>query len=87
VGSNCERNKKFRKNGACAWPGHLQEFANAFLGFDAVRVVNFGMGASSSGVASMILNFRLFSDFVMPNGPDVIINAYSVNDFSYYTGA
>jgi len=86
VGSNCERNKKYKKNGACAWPGHLQEFTNHLLGFDAIRVINYGMGASSSEVATMILNFRLFPDSMLPDGPDVIINAYSVNDFSYYVG-
>jgi hypothetical protein len=81
IGSNCER-KQNRKEGRCAWPGHLEDFANAFLGFDGVNVVNFGMGASSSEVASMMLKFRLFPSS-MPDGPDIIINAYSVNDFSY----
>mmetsp|Transcript_28058 Transcript_28058/g.51099 ORF Transcript_28058/g.51099 Transcript_28058/m.51099 type:complete len:389 (-) Transcript_28058:611-1777(-) len=41
------------------------------------------MGASSSTVASMMLRFRLFPSSMLPDGPDIIINAYSVNDFSY----
>jgi hypothetical protein len=84
AGSNCERNKRLKKQGNCAWPGHLETFLNAFLGFDAVQVVNYAMGATSSSVASMILRFRLFPPSMMPDGPDIIINAYAVNDYSYY---
>lgn len=83
AGSNCERNNHLKKQGGCAWPGHLESFINAYLGFDAVEVVNYAMGASSSAVASMMLRFRLFPSSMMPDGPDIIINAYSVNDFSY----
>jgi hypothetical protein len=83
AGSNCERNNKLKKQGGCAWPGHLEKFLNAYLGFEAVEIVNFAMGASSSAVASMMLRFRLFPSSMLPDGPDIIINAYSVNDFSY----
>jgi hypothetical protein len=41
------------------------------------------MGASSSAVASVMLRFRLFPSSMLPDGPDIIINTYSVNDFSY----
>jgi hypothetical protein len=85
AGSNCERNKQLKKKqGGCAWPGHLETFLNAYLGFDAVQVVNYAMGATSSSTASMIIRTRLFPPSMMPNGPDIIVNAYAVNDFSYY---
>jgi hypothetical protein len=84
AGSNCERNNRLKKQDGCAWPGHLETFINAYLGFDAVEVVNYAMGASSSSVASMMLQFRLFPASMLTDGPDIIINAYSVNDFSYY---
>jgi len=85
VGSNCERDGRAKKQGQCAWPGHLQEFVNAWLGYEAINVVNYGIGASSSEVASMMLRYRLFPASMMPEGPDVIINAYAVNDFSYHS--
>jgi hypothetical protein len=84
AGSNCERNLQVRKQGNCAWPDHLETFLNAYLGFDAVQVVNYAMGSTSSSVASMILRFRLFPPSMMPGGPDIIVNAYAVNDYSHY---
>lgn len=86
AGSNCERNGRLKKQGQCAWPGHLQLFANAYLGFDAIRVVNYAIGATSSQMATMMLRLRLFPLSMDTQGPDVIINAYAVNDFSYHSG-
>ena len=86
VGSNCERNRHFGKHGSCAWPGHLQDFLNAYLGFDAINIVNYGMGGSSSHLARIMLQLRLFPKSMLPDGPDVVINSYAVNDFSYHAG-
>lgn len=86
AGSNCERNGKVKKQGQCAWPGHLQGFVNAYLGFDAIRVVNYAIGASSSHLATMMLQLRLFPLSMVPEGPDIVVNAYAVNDFSYHSG-
>ena len=83
AGSNCERNGRLKKQGHCAWPGHLQDFVNRFLGYDAIRVVNYAIGASKSDLATMILKLRLFPQSMLPHGPDVIINAYAVNDYSW----
>ena len=85
VGSNCERNNRLKKQGHCAWPGHLQEFINAYLRYDAVEVINYGIGASSSSIATMMLQLRIFPRSMLPDGPDIIMNAYAVNDFSYHS--
>jgi hypothetical protein len=86
AGSNCERNGKVKKQGQCAWPGHLQGFVNAYLGFDAIRVVNYAIGASGSQLATMMLQLRLFPLSMLSQGPDIVINAYAANDFSYHSG-
>lgn len=80
TGSNCDRNKRF-KSGPCAWPGHLQDFANAFLGADLVDVTNYAIGASNSELGLHILDQGQLPDSMKEDGPDVVIYAYAVNDF------
>mmetsp|Transcript_2048 Transcript_2048/g.2337 ORF Transcript_2048/g.2337 Transcript_2048/m.2337 type:complete len:684 (+) Transcript_2048:76-2127(+) len=85
AGSNCYRNKRLKKNGKCAWPGHMEAFLNAALGFDAVQVVNYAIGASDSSLAVAIMTHGLIPQSMKGAGQDVdvdmVIYAYGVNDF------
>jgi hypothetical protein len=85
AGSNCYRNGALKKNkaGPCAWPGHLEGFLNSYIGFDAFEVVNYAIGASDSSLAVTIMQHGLIPPSM--KGPDhtvdIVIYAYSVNDF------
>jgi len=88
AGSNCYRNGALKKDksGPCAWPGHLEGFLNAYAGFDAFEVVNYAIGASDSSLAVTMMQHGLVPESM--KGPDhevdIIIYAYSVNDFERY---
>ena len=89
AGSNCYRNGALKKEkaGPCAWPGHLEGFLNAYVGFDAFEVVNYAIGASDSSLATAIMQHGLLPESM--KGPehevDIVIYAYGVNDFERFS--
>jgi hypothetical protein len=88
AGSNCYRNGALKKDksGPCAWPGHLEGFLNAYAGFDAFEVVNYAIGASDSSLGVAMMQHGLIPESMKApdHEVDIIIYAYSVNDFERY---
>ena len=67
---------------SCAWPARLQVLADAAFGPGVVHVENLAVGATDSLIPLASLEYRLYANdsSMPPNGPDIIINAYAVND-------
>jgi len=66
----------------CAWPFRLQVLADAAFGSGVIHVENLAVGATDSLIPLASLEYRLYANdsSIPPNGPDIIINAYAVND-------
>lgn len=65
-----------------AWPLQLQWLADTFLGNDVICVENIAVGGTHSILVLPNLEYRLYPKnlLLLQNGPDVILNGYSVND-------
>jgi hypothetical protein len=68
----------------CKWPFQLQKLCDDFLGKGVVRVVNLAVGGTDTEFATPIIKYKLYNPdayrFLLDQGPDIIINAYSTND-------
>uniref|UniRef100_A0A7S2JWF6 Uncharacterized protein n=1 Tax=Leptocylindrus danicus TaxID=163516 RepID=A0A7S2JWF6_9STRA len=64
----------------CAWPWRLNHYINDLLGFEAVEIENMSSGGLNSNIGSRVIEYGLYPEAFLPDGPDVIINAYSTND-------
>ena len=53
---------------------------NKLLGFEAVEIVNIAAGGMNSKVGEQVIHFNLYPDSFLPEGPDIIVNAFSTND-------
>jgi len=87
-GRGCKEDALFANgsNRLCAWPFRLQPFLNTVLGYDAVQVINAASGGTGSGQGSRLVKYWMYPPTVLPEGPDIIINAYGMND-SFLWGA
>jgi hypothetical protein len=68
---------------ACSYPYRLQLLLDHFLGKDIVIVNNLATGGTSTGMSSAIIDYQLYPDpnsQLCKSGPDIVINAYAVND-------
>jgi len=64
----------------CAWPYRLESFVNTILGFDAVKISNMAEDGTSTLVKTPLLKYWMYPDSLLPEGPDIIIHAYSSTD-------
>lgn len=64
---------------AHAWPARLEHWINTLLGFEAVKVFNMAVPATTTDIATMILKYNLFPPEVT-NTPDVLIWSFATND-------
>jgi hypothetical protein len=66
----------------CAWPYRLQQLADSFLGKGVVSIHNLAAGGTGTAQAQPVLKYWLYprNSPLRDRGPDVVINAYSVND-------
>jgi lysophospholipase L1-like esterase len=64
----------------CSWPGRLEKFVNAFLGFDAIRVVNIAQGGTGTDQATSQIKYWMYQSQMEGHVPDVIIHAFGSND-------
>ena len=87
-GRGCKEDAFFANgnNRQCAWPFRLQPFLNNLLGYDAVQVSNAASGGTGSGQGSRLIKYWMYPSAVLPDGPDIIINGYGMND-SFLWGA
>ena len=90
LGVLCNKNPQEIKAGRffripCAWPWRLNHLINDLLGFEAVHIENISQGGLNTKIGELILDFKLFPDAFLPDGPDVIINAFSSNDMHILT--
>lgn len=87
-GRGCKEDAFFAggNNRQCAWPFRLQPFLNNLLGYDAVQVINAASGGTGSGQGSRLIKYWMYPPQVLPDGPDIIINGYGMND-SFLWGA
>lgn len=70
----------FRRS--CAWPFRLQLLADYFLGAGVVHIENLASGGTDSlhPLSSIQYNLLPKGSLLHEYGPDIIINAYGVND-------
>jgi hypothetical protein len=88
-GSGCERSPtpggklNFESLQECAWPYRLQFFLNRLFGSKGnnllVQIHNLAVGGTHSEAAIPVLEYWLSPVFA-PDGPDIVVNAYSAND-------
>jgi len=66
----------------CAWPFRLQLLADYFLGPGVVHIENLASGGTDSLHPLPTIQYNLLpkDSLLHENGPDIIINAYGVND-------
>lgn len=65
----------------CAWPRRFEALVNQFLGMDVIKVHNLAIGGThTGGIGTELVEFWLYPPELKKLGPDVIFNAYSVND-------
>ena len=64
----------------CAWPIRLEKLVNDLVGLELVQVVNAAWAATTSDVASVVVDYNLWPKSLQPQGPDIIISAFSAND-------
>jgi hypothetical protein len=67
----------------CSYPYRLQLLLDHFLGKGVVIVNNLSTGGTHTGMATAIIDYMLYPDpksQLYKSGPDIVINAYSVND-------
>ena len=63
----------------CAYPYRIEHFLNTMFGNKVIEVHNLAVGGTSSENAGPIFRHWL-SDSFKPDGPDILIHAYSTND-------
>jgi hypothetical protein len=73
---------KFIPQPECAWPGRLQEILDSLLGKDVVVVTNMAHGGTTSAIAALVLEHRLFPPGYPAHGPDIIIWDHGANDLA-----
>lgn len=77
-----DNSKKLTINGKqCAWPYRLQLLADRLIGEGVIEITNVAVGGTGSILALPVLDYGLYPPRLIENGgPDIIINAYSIND-------
>ncbi|GAX24003.1 hypothetical protein FisN_26Lh068 [Fistulifera solaris] len=76
MGVNCFTVKTQMRN--CAWPYRLEQFLQQ-MGLKTVKVYNFAIAGSNTATGTALLSF-LSDYYILPQPPDIIINAYATND-------
>lgn len=66
----------------CAWPYRIGQFVNSFLGYEAIILVNMAEEGTETALITPLIRNSIYPKPLMPEGPDVIINAYSTNDYA-----
>jgi hypothetical protein len=64
----------------CAWPHRLEALLNQLFGFPMVEVTNEAVGMTNSNIGNILLKYNLLPSL---QTADIIIHAYSTNDFFY----
>ena len=64
----------------CAWPKRLELMLNKLAGADIVKVYNLAVGGTNLELATPLIKYWLYPEFLLPDGPDVIISSYSTNE-------
>jgi hypothetical protein len=67
----------------CSWPYRLQLLVDHFFGPGVVEIINGAVGGTNTLLPLPVLEYLLYqegSPLIAHGGPDVVINAYSVND-------
>lgn len=64
----------------CAWPARLQHLLDTFLPSGLVNITNMAMAATTSDVGATVLEYQLWPPELLPDGPDLLIAAFSTND-------
>lgn len=65
----------------CAWPYRFEYLINKFAGFELVQVVNMAEDGTETALMTPLLRNWLYPSTILPDGPDVVINAYSMSDY------
>eukprot|EP00977_Amphora_coffeiformis_P008274 scaffold1872_cov262-Amphora_coffeaeformis.AAC.6 len=73
-------NSKHTTFGKCAWAHRLQVLINSLAGRKLVQVYNLAVGGTNSDIATPLVKYWLYPQSLLPEGPDVIISAYSTNE-------
>lgn len=70
------------KSRTCSWPSRLQHLIEAIVpgSSDWIEIINLSVGGTHSGLAGPFLEYWLYPPAFRPEGPDIVINAYSAND-------
>jgi hypothetical protein len=64
----------------CAWPHRLEVLLNQLFGVPMVEVTNEAVGMTNSNIGNILLKYDLLPSL---QTADIIIHAYSTNDFFY----
>ena len=68
----------------CAWPRRFEHLINTLMGTEIVKVYNLAVGGTNLELATPLIKYWLYPDFLLPDGPDVIISSYSTNEQHTY---
>jgi hypothetical protein len=68
----------------CAWPYRLEAFLNNLLGPNVVQVVNMAEEGTDTGFMTPLVKNWIYPASLLPDGPDIIVNAYGRFDYATY---
>ena len=65
----------------CAWPYRFEQFINNIAGFELIQVVNMAEDGTETALMTPLLRNWVYPASLLPDGPDIVINAYSTFDY------
>jgi hypothetical protein len=77
---NVEGYKATRDAAGCAWPKRFELLLNKLAGTEVVQVYNLAVGGTNLELATPLIKYWLYPEYLLPDGPDVIISSYSTNE-------